>query len=476
MRLRLLVLLAAAALLLPAKTKPAPRPRVDLPAQYSRPLGDAVPLTNWWQSFEDPYLSQLVARAIERSPDLAVAQARLLEARANTQSSKAGLWPSASASLAYTNSQRSNNSPAIPRFETPPGAGPSADLIPRRYALFDASFDVSYEFDWYGANRKNLSAQRLDQQAEEESLRDTRVSLLAELARSYFDLREAENRLMLGQQQVASFRQSLEILELRRRNGLANPMEEARLKAQMESTQAGIPTMQARIEECLLAIGALTGASSGTLLAELGVKVGEPQRLPQLPAQIPGGLPADLLKRRPDIRRAYAQLEAATARRQSAYSDWFPKLKLTASNGGQSGELTNLLSGSSIISNFAPKLSWGALNYRQTQAKIRQREANEAQQLAAVEKSVALAFRDVETALTNYTREGERQSSLSRALQAQQELEELQQQRYRAGLENLLPSLEAERSVLSAREAELQSQANRCRQLLSLYKALGGGW
>jgi outer membrane protein, multidrug efflux system len=209
---------------------------------------------------------------------------------------------------------------------------------------------------------------------------------------------------------------------------------------------------------------------------ELGVQSQGLGRLPALPAQIPGGLPADLLKRRPDIRKASAQLEAATARRQSAQSDWFPKLKLTASNGGQSGELTNLLSGSSIISNFAPKLSWGALNYKQTRANIRQKEAREAQQLAALEKNIAMAFRDVETALVNYSHEAERQRSLAALTQAQQEVEYLQQQRYKAGLDPLLPSLEAERNVLSAQESELQSHAKRCRQLATLYKALGGGW
>lgn len=469
-RLTLLLILGAASLT--ARSKASPTPRIRIPEQYSRPLAEATALKEWWKTFNDPLLTQLVERALANNPDLALAQTRLLEARLNTQSAKAGRYPSPSLSLGYTDSQRSNNSPAIPRFDAPPGAAAGPDLIPRRYSLFDLNFDASYEIDWFGANRKSLSATKADQQAQQEDLRDTQVSLSAELARTYFDLREAQARLALTTRQLDSQQQSLHLISLRSRNGLSSQSEEARLRAQIAASQAGIPNLEARIEESVQSIALLSGESASQLRQQLA----SAGRLPALPSQIPGGLTSDLLKRRPDIRKAYLQLEAATLRRQSAESDWFPKLKLTSSTGGQSGDFANLLSASSIIANFAPKLSWGALNYRQTKTNIQLKEAREAQQAASIEKTVAAAFRDVETALSNFSREGERHLALAEATRAQEDVQQLAQKRYRAGLENLLPSLEAERSVLSAQEAELQSQANQCRHLASLYKALGGGW
>lgn len=462
-----------AALTLAAKTKPAPKPRVIVPENFSRPLDSTVGLNRWWQQFEDKYLETLIERAHANNRDLALSQSRLLEARSTTQSTRAGLFPSASTSLGFTNSQRSNNSPAIPRFDTPPGAtGSGADLIPRRYSLFDTAFDVSYEFDFYGANRKSYAATKSDQQAQQEDLNDTRISLTAELARDYFDLREAQARLDLARRNLANYEQSLELIRLRRRAGLSNELDEIRLQAQIASALASLPNLEGRIEQSIAAIGLITGDSSEKLNGELGNLV----PLPSVPKQIPGGLPAELLQRRPDVRKAYAQLDAAASRRQSAQTDWFPKLKLTTSTGGQSGDFTNLLSTGSIISTFAPKLSWGAFNFKQTRANIAQKQAREDQQLATLEKAILTAFKDVETALSNYYREQDRLTHLQAATAAQLQLAQVNRMRHDAGLDTLIPVLEAERSEINALDAELQSQANIRRNLVTLFKALGGGW
>lgn len=466
-----LLLACLVVLTLEAKTRPGLKPKTILPPAYSKPLAIGGNLDQWWTGFEDAQLTSLIESAQRANPDLAIAQARLLQARGTTQSTRAGLLPSATPSLTFTNSQRSNNSPAIPRFESPIG-GPGADLIPRRYSLFDTAFDVSYELDFYGGARKSYSATQADQRAQEEDLNDTRLSLTAEVARDYFDLREAQARRALTTRNLASYEESLLLTRLRGKAGLTNEQEELRLVSQIASARANLPQLEAKIEQAMLAIALLTGGNAQQLSAELG----DAQALPALPRQIPGALPSELLKRRPDIRKAYAQLDAATARRQSADTDWFPKLKLTTSAGGQSGDFTNLLSASSLISSFAPKLSWGALNYKQTRANIQQKEAKEAEQVATIEKMLAMAFKDVETALSAYHREQDRLRQLEAVTAAQGRLTQVNRQRFEAGLETYIPVLDAQRNELSALDAEVQSQANLRRNLVTLYKALGGGW
>lgn len=456
---------------LEAKSRPGLKAKTSLPATYSKPLAAEGNIDAWWNTFKDTHLTTLIERAHKSNPDLAIAQARLLQARSTTQTAKASLLPSATPSLTFTNSQRSNNSPAIPRFDNPVGgAGP--DLIPRRYSLFDTSFDVSYEFDFYGSARKLYSATQADEEAQKEDLNDTKLSLTAELARAYFDLREAQARRALSQRNLASFAESLELIQLRVTAGLSNQQDELRLRAQIASTRASLPQLDGTIEQSLLAIALLTGGNATLLEAELG----DTAALPALPSQIPGALPSDLLKRRPDIRKAHAQLAAATARRQSADTDWFPKLKLTTSAGGQSGDLTNLLSSNSLISTFSPRLTWGALNYKQTRANIRQKEAKETEQAATIEKTLVAAFKDVETALSQYHRQQDRMKQLQEATAAQGQITQNTRQRFVAGLETFIPVLDSQRSETSALDLEIQSQATLHRNLVTLFKALGGGW
>jgi NodT family efflux transporter outer membrane factor (OMF) lipoprotein len=469
--MRPLTLLLLCTLAAQARSKPAPKPNITLPDSYSKPLHPGGDLAFWWVGFEDASLTGLIQMAEKKNFDLTLAQTRLLEARATTRQAQSALLPSPSTSLSFTNSQRSNNSPAIPRIDAPQGAaGP--DLIPRRYSLFDTTIDVSYELDFYGANRKSRNATRADELAQQEDWNDTKVSLTAELARNYFNLREAQARRAVTRQNISSFEQSLQLTTLRRQAGLATQQDEVRLRSQIESSRASLPQLEARIEESLQALALLCATSANTLAEQLG----DADTLPKEPRQIPGALPSDLLKRRPDIRKAFAQLDAATLRRQSAESDWFPKLKLTASTGGQSGDLTNLLSANSIISSLSPKLSWGALNYKQTRASIDQKSAKESQQLATIEKTLATAFKEVETALSAYHREKERLTHLQQSTAAQEQLAQIAATRYQSGLDTILPVLEAERSVISARDLELQSQANIRRNLITLFKALGGGW
>lgn len=457
-----------------ARRRSVPTPSATLPTQWSLPPVEGGSLSEWWKQFADADLTWLIERSLAANKDVALAQARLVESRASAKSAKAALLPTATPGLSYTDSQRSNNSPAIPRLTgaAPGASGSGADLIPRRYSVYQLSFDSSYEFDLFGGQRKSLNAARADSAAQQEDLRDTLISLVAEVAKNFLDLREAQARLALAEDTLGSYRQSLDLTRQRIAAGLQTGADELRLQAQLASAQSSLPGLEAKQEQAIYALAQLSGESNAVLRQRLET----PRGLPALPDNIPAGIPSDLLRRRPDIRKASAQLDAATARFDSARTDWFPKIKLTSSFGGQSGELTNLLAGGSILTSLAPQISWGALNWVKTKASIEQQRARQQQQLSTLDKTILSAFRDVETSLSTLAREKERQAHLARSLRSQEQQSDVARSLYQAGLSNYLPVLEAERNQINALDQELQSRATVRRALVSLYKALGGGW
>lgn len=463
--------------LLAAKSQPGPAPSLALPSSFTGqpPLAAPVP-AEWWLQFSDPILTNLVHLAFAHNRDLSLGRARLLESRAGVRLSEQELFPRFSSSFGFTDSTRSNNSPAIPRIDTanpPPGfAGGLGDLIPRRYGLFESGFDASYEFDLFGLQRSNLQAARLDRDAQAESLRDTFVSLTAEIVRAYTNLREAQSRLQFSQQTIASLKTSVALLSHRIDAGLASEADHLSLQAQLAAASAAASPLSATVDQSLFALSALTGQPRDQLL----VLAQQPQSLPPAPHQVAPGLPSELLLRRPDIRRATAQLQAATARRVSAEKEWFPRIRLTSTLGTQSGELTNLLSSGSLLANLGPRFTWGALQFRQTRATIDRQKAIEQQQLAALESTVLNALRDVDTALSQITRQREHLQHLEQSLTLEQRRVALAESRFTAGLTNYLPVLDAQRQAITTADQITQSRAALLRAFIALHKALGGGW
>ncbi|MBY0372441.1 MAG: TolC family protein [Bryobacteraceae bacterium] len=456
-----------------AESKPAPQPSVVIPPEFAHSSGQGqTPPVEWWQHFADPDLTELIRLAFQHNRDVAVARARLVESRAAVRSSARDLWPKMTPGLGFTESTRSNNSPAIPRISEanrPPGI---PDLIPRRYGVFETGFDASYEFDLFGAQRDGVQAVRFDAAAQSEQLHDTLVSLAAEVTRNYWTLREAQTRLRLSARSEHNLKESLMLQAMRIEAGLAAESDRLPIEGQLASTRAAAAPLADTADHCLFALAALTGQSRGEL-RRLGDRPGE---LPQVPRTLPAGLPSELLQRRPDIRRAFAQLHAATARRHSAEKDWWPKFKLTSAFGGQSGELANLLSGGSFFSNLAPRMTWGALQFQQTKANISRQKAQEQQQLAVLEAAILTALREVDAALSSLAHERQRLFELENALAIERRRTAAATELYSAGLAHYLGVLEAERRETAATDHIVQSRAALARDLISLYKALGGGW
>jgi NodT family efflux transporter outer membrane factor (OMF) lipoprotein len=455
--------LAPAALLLGGcavrSSREAPPPA--LPESYAAAgdLGAAADpriLAQWWKDFGDPLLDSLIERTVSGNLDLRIAEERVREARA-TRGYTAATRRSPNAGVSGGYSDRSGGRQEF----TSSGTG-----------LYNTGFDASYELDLFGGARASVRAAEADARATEEGMRHVLVTAVAETARNYMELRESQERLEVARKTLATQEEALRLTELRRKAGLTSDFDTTRAKAQVESMRAGIPTLEAQVQRSINAIALLIGEQPSKVQTDLA----EMRPMPVTPPAVPVGLPSDLLRRRPDVREAESNIAGSAARVGVAVSNLYPKFSLTSSAGGQSGILTQILSGAARIWAFGTSFSWGILNYSATKANIQAAESREQQAVMAYEKTVLTALTDVENALSAYTNEKERQPALEQALAAQRKALDLANIRYKNGLSNFLEVLDAQRSLYSGEDALTQSRAGVNTNLVALYKALGGGW
>ncbi len=435
-------------------------------AQGQKPAADVAELADWWRTFHDQRLSSLVERAISSNLDVKVAKARLLEARAtfkNTQASKR--LPAGNANFNYARSRTSSDNPQIPKF----GGG---TLIPTTYSSYQSYLDASYELDLFGGVRHQIEAASADAQSYEDSLRSTLVSAVAEVSRDYLQLRQYQEQLAVARRTEATRKDTLRITEVRYKAGLVTDLDVANAAASLAQTQASIPTLEANAAQMVHALSVLLGENPAALAAELS----EASGIPASPGRIPVGLPSDLLRRRPDIRQAERSLAAATARVGVQVASLFPSISLTAQYGGQTGEALHLANAAARFYSLGPQLKWGLLNYPATKANIRTYEARRDQQYLTYQKTVLTAFQDVENALASHRADQQRLAALELQLSQLQKAAALAMNRYTHGLTNFLDVLDAQRSLNTAEDSAVQSRAAVNIDLVSVYKALGGGW
>ncbi len=464
-RIPVLVIAAAALLLAGCGVRTAARvPTPALPkafaarSQDAAVNGDTADLAQWWKNFKDPLLDSLVERAVAGNLDLRTAQERVREARATRS---------------YTSATRRLPDTGITGgYSDRGGGGAARSFLTRDSGLYQTGFDAAYEIDIFGGARASVRAAEADAQATEEAARGTLVSVTAETAGAYLDLRQAQERLEVARKTLQAQEESLRLTEIRRNAGLTSDFDVTRAKAQAETTRAAIPALEAQAQRSIHAIALLLGAKPQDVQAELAA----PGEIPPAPPAVPVGLPSDLLRRRPDIRQAEREIAGSAARVGVAVSNFYPKFSLTGHTGSQSGTLLNILSGASRIWSFGTSFSWGLLNYPATKANLQAAESRERQSAINYEQTVLTALKDVEDALAGYTKEKERQAALAQAVDANRKALELANIRYEKGLSNFLDVLDAQRSLYSSEDALTQNRANISENLVGLYKALGGGW
>lgn len=465
-----------------------------------------VAVVRWWRSFNDPELNSLVGRAMANNLDLRGAESRLLQARAQRGVVGSELWPQINADGGYQHARGSSNvviplgaftggSPALSRagpVVTPaqvtagqigavsssaPLGGPESPLGEGGFPgvttdLYQAGFDASWEIDVFGGQRRAIEAANADTAAALEDRRDVLVSLVAEVARNYIQLRTAQLESSIAQQNLHDQQDTLELTRSRYQAGFATELDVARQAAQVASTAATLPAMEATIRQSIHALGVLLAQDPESLSAELSTSA----PIPPVPPRVPVGVPADLLRRRPDIRRAERQLAAASARIGVATADFYPKFSLTGSFGLDSSQIKQLFDWNSRYFALSPGVSWPIFDAGRIRSNVQVQKELARQAATSYESTVLNALREVEDSLTSYRTEQLRRKSLADAVDESRQAVDLARQQYEKGVIDFLEVLDAQRSLLDAQDVLAQSDSAISLDLVSLYKALGGGW
>ena len=435
---------------------------VTTPTTFSQgETGSATDLQSraWWQSFGDPTLDSLVRRATEGSLSLQQAQARILQARATLGSAKADRWPSVTATASASRSDTSDNaaSPALATSAT---------------TLYQAGFDASWEVDLFGGKRKATVAAQARYEGSMEDLHAAYLTLLGDVATNYITLRGNQALLDITRLNAEAQRQTVTLTEERYRLGLTSGLDVAQAKAQLASTTAEIPSLEASIRQSIHRISILLGLEPTALLKELSAA----KALPSAQGSLATGLPSELLARRPDLRSAERNLKAAMADVGVAKAELYPKFDLTFGLGLESTQTSNFTSISSRYWSIIPGLSLPIFNRGNLKANVAKKEAVYQEALSSFRASYHTALEDVENALTNYYAEQARHHDLEESRNQSQQALALAQERYKRGLTSFLDVLTAQSSLQASQRSLSQSEAKVLNQLVALHKALGGGW
>lgn len=416
---------------------------------------DAKALASWWSTLNDPTLTSLIEGAIAGNLDLRQARARIREARARRGAAGAERFPSLDASGSIRRSRGSE--------QTSTG---------QTQELYDAAFDASWELDVFGGVRRSVEAKDADLQASEEDLRDILVSLLAEVAVNYVDVRSFQSRIAIAEANLQTQRETYEIVTARFQAGLTTELDLEQARYNMEQTRSQIPTLRIALEQAKNRLAILQGQSPGIVNPVLS----DPKPIPVTSIDVAVGVPADILRQRPDIRRAERNIAAETARVGVITAELYPKFTLTGSIGLEALSLQNLLRTGSRTWGIGPSLTWNIFDAGRIQQNIEAQDAVQEQARVRYEATILTALEDVENALFAYANEQLRRQSLLEAAEAAKRAVEIAGVQYISGRVNFQVVLDAQRSLLTLQDQLAQSEAAMTINLVGLYKAIGGGW
>ena len=426
----------------------------------------SAPLSKWWTEFNDPLLNKLVERAVQSNLDIRLAEARIRESRALRAVRASDLWPGLETSGSYRRSRSSENA-----FVS--GEGGDAFLGGNGAGdLFRAGFDSSWEVDVFGGVRRSIEAADANVAASIEERRNALVTLLGDVAKNYIDLRGFQRRLAVARSNLQAQQETLDLTKVRFEAGLSSDFEVAQAEGQVNTTAAQIPALESALKGTVHRLDVLLGQQPGALWTE----VSNEAPIPALPPQAHVGLPAELLRRRPDIRRAERLLASTTAQVGAATADLYPRFSLIGAFGFQSISASDLISAPSRFWSIGPRIFWPVFDAGRIRANIEVRNAQQEQALILYEKTILVAFEDVENSLVNYAREQVRYRALIDAVAANRRAMQMANELYTRGLVDFLNVLESQRSLYASESELAQSETVMASNLVALYKALGGGW
>ncbi len=437
----------------------APEPAA--PAQWAERDAAVNPddqgdLSRWWTQLGDAQLTSLIDEALHGSTDLRLATARLREARARRALAGDNAWPTLSASASAS---RSKGSAAA----TGTGATRS---------LYNAGFDASWEPDLFGGTRRAIEAAQADLDTVQANLHATQVSLVAEVALNYVELRAYQERLALAQSNLANQTETWQLTQWRVQAGLAGSVDAEQARANLEQTRAQIPVLRTNLAEAEHRLAVLLGRTPASLHDRLAAAA----PLPTVPEQIGVSIPAQTLTQRPDVHAAERKLAAETARVGQASAARYPQLTLSGSIGLQALQLDALHAPGAVTRSIVGQLAAPIFDAGRIRQQIEIQNAVQEQALINYEASVQTALREVEDALAALVNQRQRQQALTQAGEAARNAAQLARQQYAAGLIDFQTVLNTERTQLSVDDSLASARADSVSAVIQLYKALGGGW
>jgi multidrug efflux system outer membrane protein len=443
------------------------RPAIPTPASWrDLPLAEAESLANtpWWVVFDDPTLQDLVKIALQENKDLKIAVERVEEARARYGFTKADLWPQIDFN-ATGGAIRFNGGSLLHTPEADTGGDQATET-----GIYSLSADVSWELDFFGRIRRATEAQRALFLGTQEARRSAVLTLVADVARAYLELRVFDLELEIGRRTITSRQESLTLARDRFQGGVTPEVAMRQAEAELHRVEAIVIDLERSIAQKENELSVLLGRNPGPITR------GRSATEQKLPAAVPAGLPSALLDRRPDIRVAEQELAATTANIGEAKALLFPRISLTGSYGFTSTEVDTLFDGPSRAWNIIGNLLQPIFNAGKNLRRVEMTESQQRQALYEYERTVLQAFRETNDALVAYRKTGEQQVAQTARVVAERKVLELAEDRYRGGVAAYLEVLDAQRSLFAAELDETQTLGAHLVALVQLYKALGGGW
>jgi multidrug efflux system outer membrane protein len=408
----------------------------------------------WWKQFEDPVLDSLMEKSLTANNSVRMARARLAESRAVFDERKLDRYPTVPVDASYSYAKQQ-----IPGFFDDPVT----------INTFRSGFDAAWEIDLFGRVRHGVAAARSDNQAAEADLRDVQVSVTAELARNYFEMRGAQWRLAVAERSLKNQRETLRLTELRRDAGVGEEQDVASAAARVAATDATIPLLELETKRAEYRLAVLTGTRPGEVSTDLS-----PRNYAPIDKTLPIGNASDLLRRRPDVRAAERRLSAATERQGVAVAQLFPEVSVSAFVGFLAGRGALFFTTRSFASTASPTVTWSAFDLGRARARVRGSNAATDEALASYEETVLRALEETESSFSNYHAQQQRLVKLNMQAQESKRAADIARLRYREGIIDFLSLLDAERTQLQAEDAVAESERDVYVAVIALYKALGG--
>lgn len=439
----------------PAMSAPSAWNSKTVPGVTHAAETDSASLSRWWAVFNDPVLSELVERSRTNNWDVQQARARLRQARAQRAGAMADRLPAVAASGSASRSRGSEET----------GGGNTS-------TMYANALDASWELDLFGGKKREIEAAEASLQASENALRDVLVSLVAEVALNYVDYRSYQTRLEITETNLAAQSETYAITCWRQQANLVTQLDVDQARMSLEQTRAALPTLRTGRDQAEHQIATLLGLAPGSVASLLGGR----RAVPVAAGELAVGVPAEALRRRPDVRRAERELAAQTAQIGVAESERYPDLSLSGSIGLESLTGGNLYTAGARTAQGAVQAGWTLFDGGRIRQKVAVQTALQEETLGAYEAAILKALKDVEDALVAYANEQERCRALRAAEEAGMSAFQLARAKYESGLIDFQTVLDTQKSLLTVQNTLASSHAEVTADLIRLYKALGGGW